>query len=293
MTTPASNPEEQSKMKRISSASVDEPVHTRLPRSDHRPEVEHQSSPPAPPASAPPATEDQPRERRWKFLPAFWTIASVLSMIVNVILIIIILLIVQVLGRVNVQGLQSTAMDQASGLLGGLYTNFVKMDQASIRTMIHVEEQIPVEFTLNVSGATRVTLSEPATISGVTVFLQTGGLNIRDANATIILPQGAVLPVNIENLVVPVDQDVPAVLNVPVDIPLDQTELHEPFVGLQEVVRPWYCLIQPNATLNGSQVCSGVMNPLTGPAPAEATPVDPTLIDPALREPTPVETAIP
>ena len=150
-----------------------------------------------------------------------------------------------------------------------------------------------MEFTLNVSGATTVTLSEPATISGVTVFLQTGGLNIRDANATIILPQGAVLPVNIENLVVPVDQDVPAVLNVPVDIPLDQTELHEQFVGLQEVVRPWYCLIQPNATVNGSQVCLGVMNPLTNPAPAEATPMDPTLIDPALREPTPVETATP
>jgi hypothetical protein len=53
-----------------------------------------------------------------------------------------------------------------------------------------------------------------------------------------------------------VDQKVLAVLDVPVDIPLDQTELHEPFTGLQQVVRPWYCLIQPNAVMNNMQVCS-------------------------------------
>jgi hypothetical protein len=90
--------------------------------------------------------------------------------------------------------------------------------------------------------------------------VQTGGLNITGARATIVLPQGVILPINIENLVVPVDQQVPAVLDVPVDIPLNQTELHEPFVGLQEVVKPWYCLIQPNALLEGVQVCSQAAN---------------------------------
>ena len=74
------------------------------------------------------------------------------------------------------------------------------------------------------------------------------------------------MPINIENLVVPVDQKVLAVLDVPVDIPLDQTELHEPFVGLQQVVKPWYCLIEPNALMNDVQVCSSVSNP----APAES-----------------------
>jgi len=29
---------------------------------------------------------------------------------------------------------------------------------------------------------------------------------------------------------------------------LNQTDLHEPFVGLQEVIRPMYCLVEPNAT---------------------------------------------
>jgi hypothetical protein len=87
-------------------------------------------------------------------------------------------------------------------------------------------------------------------------------LNIVNARATIILPQGVVLPINIENLVVPVDQKVLAVLDVPVDIPLAQTELHEPFVGLQQVVKPWYCLIEPNALLEGVQVCPQGSNPI-------------------------------
>ena len=133
-----------------------------------------------------------------------------------------------------------TANDQVSGLLGGLYDNFVKMDQANIRTSIHVEKEIPVQFSLNVSGPTNVTLSQPVTINGALVTVQTGGLNIVNARATIVLPQDTLLPINIHNLVVPVDQKVLAVLDVPVDSPLEQTELHVPVVGLQQGVTPWY-----------------------------------------------------
>jgi hypothetical protein len=184
-------------------------------------------------------------------------------------LIIVLLLAWQMLDQVLT--LQSYGLGKTSGLLGGLYDNFVKMDQANIQTNIHVEKDIPVQFSLNVSGPTNVTLSQPVTISGATVWVQTGGLNIRDANATIVLPAGAVLPINIENLVVPVDQKVLAVLDVPVDIPLDQTELHEPFVGLQQVVKPWYCLVEPDATFADSPVCSQTTD-LVGPT-ATPTPV--------------------
>jgi hypothetical protein len=49
---------------------------------------------------------------------------------------------------------------------------------------------------------------------------------------------------------------VPVVLNVDVDIPLEQTQLHEPFTGLQDVVKPFYCMINPDALkLNGQSVC--------------------------------------
>jgi hypothetical protein len=74
--------------------------------------------------------------------------------------------------------------------------------------------------------------------------------------ANIVLPAGTVLPVTIQNLVVPVDQKVLAVLDVPVNIPLNQTELHEPFVGLQKVVEPYFCMLQPNTVINGVNVCA-------------------------------------
>jgi hypothetical protein len=158
------------------------------------------------------------------------------------------------------------------------------MDQANIQTTIHVAKEIPVQFDLNVSGPTNVRLSQPVTINGALVTVSTGGLNITNARATIVLPQDTLLPINIENLVVPVDQKVLAELDVPVDIPLNQTELHEPFVGLQRVVQPWYCLINRDATFQGVPVCV---------RPADPALVDPTLIAPTPFPPTPVTTVMP
>lgn len=272
MPTPASNQDEPSKMKKLTSGNVDESIRAKLPR-DNGSTVQRSSfsTYTTPPVASPEPAQNSPR---FKFLPAFWTIASLMSITVNIILIVILLVVFQMLGAI-----QNTTNDQVSGLLGGLYTNFVKMDQANIRTSIHVEKEIPVQFSLNVSGPTNVTLTQPVTISGALVTVQTGGLNIVNARATIVLPQDTVLPIHIQNLVVPVDQKVLAVLDVPVDIPLDQTELHEPFVGLQRVVQPWYCLVERDATLNGTPVCF--------------PPADPALTNPTPFPPTPVGTVIP
>jgi hypothetical protein len=184
---------------------------------------------------------------QWKFLPAFWTISSIMSFTVNIVLLIIVAILLQNLKTVGV-----TATGIPDKLLGGLYDNFVLMDGASIKTNIHVEKNIPVQFTLNVSGSTNVTLSQDVRIDGAVVTLPNfAGRLITSERANIILPAGTVLPVFIENLVVP------AILDVPVDIPLNTTELHQPFTGLQEVVRPYYCLIKPDATnlIDNSPVC--------------------------------------
>jgi hypothetical protein len=140
-------------------------------------------------------------------------------------------------------------------LLGGLFTNFEKMDRAHITTSIPVETTIPVKFDLQLNQQTNVVLSQAVTINNALVTVRTGGLNIANALTTIVLPQGTNLPI-VLNLTVPVDQMVPVVLTVDVDIPLEQTQLHEPFVGLQEVVKPLYCMINPNALdLSGQAVC--------------------------------------
>ncbi|MGE5775100.1 MAG: hypothetical protein ACM33V_02710, partial [Chloroflexota bacterium] len=241
---------------------------------------------PSEPASKPKRTsrfggkksDRAPGEKRaFEFLPAFWTIASVMSFTVNIVVLIVLIVAFYTLKKVP---LVTQTMEQpslipglatniTSELLGGLHSNFVKMDEANIRTTIHVEKEIPVQFSLNVSGPTNVTLSQAVTIRGALVTVETGGLNIVNARATIVLPEGTLLPINIENLVVPVDQKVLASLDVPVDIPLNQTELHEPFVGLQKVVEPWYCLINPDVSVNGEQVCLQTKNPL---APGNVAP---------------------
>jgi hypothetical protein len=80
-------------------------------------------------------------------------------------------------------------------------------------------------------------------------------LNISNALASIVLPQGTNLPI-VLNLTVPVDATVPVSLNVDVDIPLNETQLHDPFVGLRQVVEPYFCMINPEAlNLDGQPVC--------------------------------------
>ena len=170
--------------------------------------------------------------------PAFWTVASAFSLTVNVILIVILVLLARQLfslkGVLNQQ------------LLGGLYYNFVRMDQANITTTvqvedtIHVNDTIPVVFDLPLEQVTDVTLTRNTPIDGATVFL-----NGQAVPLDLILPEGTELTIRLDmtvpvNQTVPVVLEVPVSLSVPVDIPLDETELHQPFVGLQEVVSPYY-----------------------------------------------------
>ncbi len=193
------------------------------------------NTPPAPPAKVAPPTPKADAPRPFKPLPAFWTVASALSFIVNIILIIVLIL----LGR-ELFGIKHLVGD---GLLGGLYQNFILMDKAHIVYNIPVQDQVPVNFSLTISQDTVVTLTEPTRISGAQVALTSGGVNI-NAPANIVLPAGTILPVHL-NLTVPVNTTIPIKINVPVDIPLDQTDLHTPFIGLQNVVRPYYWLLQP------------------------------------------------
>lgn len=176
-----------------------------------------------------------------RFAPAFWTTASVISLVVNVILIAILL----ILGR-QLFNLRTIVAD---GLIGGLYTNFVKMDEAHILTevnvssTIQVQDVIPVVFTLPLKQDTEVVLTEATSIDNATIFLNGAAVPL-----DIILPSGTALNIGMDMSVpvsttVPVNLNVPVDLAVPVDIPLDQTELHEPFVGLQSVVKPYHTML--------------------------------------------------
>lgn len=250
MSTPAPDPNETSRMKRIMNAGMDDSIKTRLPRGSGAGEP----PPPTPPVILAQPYEEPPSRRPFTgFLPAFWTIASLISMVVNVILIALILILFDMVGV-----LQNTANDQVSSLMGGLYENFEMMERATISRTIPVDANIPLNITVPVNMTTPITLAEPVVLQSRVVIDQPNFyLNYP---ATVTLSQGSVLPVTL-NFQLPVQNTIPVHLDVPVNIPLRETQLNEPFVGLQEVILPWYCLVEPNALVMGEEICTPFVNP--------------------------------
>ena len=203
---------------------------TRLPANDP-------STPsPASPRGVPLPRYEQVLPYLWqgKIGPAFWTVAGVFSLALNVVLIILLVLV----GR-ELFGLKGIVEEQ---LVRGLYSNFVLMDQAVIATTVEVEDTIPVQFTLPVQTDTVVVLTADTYVQNATVNLTTGGLSIVNAPTDIVLRAGTELPVKLD-ILVPVDTTVPVNLEVAVEIPLEETQLHTPFVGLQNVVSPYDSLL--------------------------------------------------
>jgi hypothetical protein len=174
-------------------------------------------------------------------LSGFWKFAVLFSFVVNAILFLVVLVLVGLLFPLK------NAI--ASPLIGGLYDNFVLMDNAHIITTIdvsdtiQVNDSIPVVFDLPLNTATVVTLTADTPIRNTTVYLN--GLPIP---TDIVLPAGTPLSIQL-NLSVPVSTTVPVVLNVPVhlnvpvDIALNQTQLDTPFKNLAALVAPYDALL--------------------------------------------------
>ncbi len=218
---------------------------SRLPKA--RPVVTPTPPPAAPPPVVPVVAE--PRRTAFHFGPAFWTVTGILSLLVNGILIALLIFM-----YTSSASLQMNAVNMGGNVLAGLYTNFEKMDRASITSTIPVDGSIPLSLTVPIQQTTRITLASDAVIQNARVRITSSALNI-DAPAQVTLPAGTSLDVAL-SFNVPVQDNVPVHLDVPVNIPLSQTQLHEPFTGLQDVLRPLYCAIQPRAlNLDGQPVC--------------------------------------
>ncbi len=172
--------------------------------------------------------------------PAFWTITSTLSLVINLALIVLVIILSS-----QLFALKRTIQDQ---LVAGLYKNFVLMDQANIKSTIPVNAEVPAKFNLAIDKDLEVTLTEDTPIKGASVSVDGGYITISNAPTHIILPAGTKLPIHLK-MIVPVDQKIPVNLDVNVNIPLNQTDLHTPFIGLQEVVKPYSQLLEdmPNS----------------------------------------------
>jgi len=186
---------------------------------------------------------------------AAWDVSALLSLLVNAVLLAVIVLL-----AVQVRNLKGTV----NGLLGGLYDNFTRMDNSVISTTITINQlPIPIDFVLPVSQpSTNVTLTQDVTIRGAHVVINTGAMSINSA-ATVTLPAGTTLPVSLY-MEIPVKTTVLLDLALPVNIKLAEANfpdpnianLHAAFVGLQNTVGPFYCLLQPGAQdYTGFYIC--------------------------------------
>ena len=198
-----------------------------------------------------PLRTSAPAPRRWlqkeKIAPAYWTVTGSISIIINIILLVVVILLAGQLFQIK-----KIVNDQ---LIGGLYNNFVLMDDATIRTTIPIKTSVPAKFDLPLKTQTNVVLTQDTFISGARVSLYGGVVTINSAPTDIILPSGTVLPVALD-LTVPVDQQIPVELMVDVNIPLKQTELHQPFTGLQQVLTPYHTWLN-NTPNSWSEVLCG------------------------------------
>jgi hypothetical protein len=214
-----------------------------------------------PPAKLPWQYRLRPTKERTR--RAYWDVASTISLLVNALLIGVLFIMYG-----QIRNLQKTLRENINtdmnaslpGMLDGLYSNFVKMDQATIRTTVQVDAQIPLDFNLPVSQNTQVVLTSDISIPRARVVINTGGLNI-NAPANVTLPAGTSLPIAL-NLNIPVQSTIPVSLQIPVSIPLNQSELHDPFTGLQTTLRPLVCMFNKNAQYpEGTYICSEDITP--------------------------------
>jgi hypothetical protein len=197
----------------------------------------------------PPAHQHVRVSRTERTFRAFWTITGLMSLMVNGVLLAVVIYLLM-----SLNSLMALSDNKDLMILSGLYTNFQKMERASILANIPVDAQIPIDLTVPIQKTTQITLASDTTIANARVRINTATLNI-DAPAQVILPSGTVLEVAM-NFTVPVQGSVPVHLDVPVNIPLENTELRDPFVGLQAVVRPFLCILEPNTlNLDGQPVC--------------------------------------
>ena len=197
--------------------------------------------------ASPPGPQAEPGDQKDRFLRFFWTFASVVSLIFNAILIVALITVGRGADVMNPTGI-------GSGLLGGLYSNFERMDAASIKANIPVRDTIPLNLSIPVQTTTGITLAQDAVIRNAHVKIATATFNI-DSNADVTLPAGTSLNV-ILDFSVPVQASVPVSLNVPVNIALKDTELHPAIAGLESTIQPLYCVVNPSAlSINGSPIC--------------------------------------
>ena len=177
--------------------------------------------------------------------PDYRHILAISSLVLNAFLIVFVVIMAVQLKNVK------AAMN---GMLSGLYDHPAELGNTSITSTVMVETQVPLDFMLPIQQNSEVTLTQNVAIPNAHIVINSGGFTI-NSTANITLPAGTSLPITL-NLTVPVQHSIPVSLQVPIYIPLSQTELRAPMDGLQETLRAFICNFDKNAQNSlGKKIC--------------------------------------
>jgi hypothetical protein len=226
-----------------------------------------------------------PRERkRYARLPPLYKALIWTSFLINAVLIVVVGVVLGLLwnSQRQLQALAGNGTVFAASNLAELQDVVAKLETATIQT------SIPLDQALNLAGKnvivpvdqqTTVTLVDPVplTLSGADIDLGNGN-RLRANNINLTLPQGTPLKIYLR-MDIPLDQvQIPVQLDVPVNIPLAQTELGPQFRRLGAIVDRLVTPIQPILPW-----------PEQAPDSSQAAPPDAALPrnEPAVPEPQP------
>ena len=181
--------------------------------------------------------ESKPQSRGSR-LTSFWKALIITSFVINIVLLTVVLLLVGFIVQWR-QQITSTAMlgqGFAADNVAELRSIVAGLQGATIRTTIPLDQPLPLKgagVIVPVDQQTTVTLVEPVPLqlSGADIDLGNGN-RLRANNIRLTLPAGTPLRIALKMDIPLDDVTIPVRLNVPVEIPLKDTELGPQFQRL-------------------------------------------------------------
>lgn len=204
-------------------------------------------------------SEPAPKARRtrpFEGMPTLWKAMIITSFVMNMVLLLVLLLVGGlVLQNLNpITGTTFVVQGFARENVQELRDVVTKLQGATIRTTIPLDQPLPLQgagVSVPVNQDTTVTLIEDVPLVLTNADIDLGNGNRLRANAiNLNLPAGTPLKINL-NMQIPLDEvTIPVRLQVPVEIPLKDTELGPEFDRLGALVDRLVAPVSPLLGIN-------------------------------------------
>ena len=111
------------------------------------------------------------------------------------------------------------------------------IEGATLSARVPVEHQLPLSFQIPIQQNTVVTTNAPIPLNVPAVITLPGGGGYMNAQIALEIPVGTQFPMQL-GLTAPVSTTVPIKFELPVNIPIQQSELAGPFARLRQLLAP-------------------------------------------------------